>query len=637
MRLSLPILAGFVLFSLGCRDKTPPLSSRSAPELKRFCGKDNTEACRLLCVKYRSLPGCTRARKLGDDLACKRRDTMEAALKPAAPDARVNTVGAPVAAWAPPKRADARVGEWHGRLYALCRQGHEIACETLGDYAPLPKAATAQAAPILAALKKGCEERKASYCNLLASFELDRAFPELEPADAYVHSARACTLSKGRFACARAGEMALAGVGRAPDVRTGIAHLRMGCDSQDHEACYALARHYAIDPKGGLRNHKVTGLLRRACHAGSDLACASLACRVSDKPARPIAPASPKEGKALYDLVNGLCKKGNTFACLQVARFEMRGVGTKKDVFAATTHATPLCEKGYAEACHMAVVASWFEKKGRPALTTLAPLAQKGCTLGHGRSCLVAGGLAQKMNAPDKAFTFFDRGCHLGDMSACAFAGEALVKGVLGEKNSAKAAKYLEYACTGGLIDACVIVTELYVREDLRDLEEKERGYDRLRPLCSLHARGMCGYLAHVLYRGWGVEADPKKAWDLARERCSAGSGAACWAAGRMALAKRTAKKILGKVRFTILGDRRQGISYFASGCKQGHAGACAEWATAVAPKVLKSRGKRRRNSKQLAKNVATAAYIGCSQDWPGACLVKNQLAAAGITHTPQK
>ncbi|MBU1240750.1 hypothetical protein KJ865_13640 [Myxococcota bacterium] len=620
------ILLLLPLLFTACDSKKKAPGAQSAMELKKMCGHDDKEACRKLCTTYRSLPGCKKSCKLGDDFACKRQKALEVAIKESEQKDLPEQIGSAPVKWAPPKRQDPQIAQWHGELFSKCQAGYTLACDALAFYSPMPPSAQKGAKTLLAQMEAECAKNKASFCNILSAFELDRSFSFLSPPNAFVHSSKACALSHGKFGCTKAGEMALAGMGTAQNTTQGEALLKKGCDARDHAACYQLAKHLAYKEKTtSPYMPKVNALLYKACRAGNDDACSNLRCRFSKKPNRDVSPVTAKEGKELYTMGQQACAKGNEFGCLLETQMIARGLGTPKNIKKALASATGLCDKKYASACHIASVVTFFEKKDKLSNEQMAALAQKGCDLGLARSCLVLGNLKEKIKGVAASLAPLERACNMGSLTACLETGRAYESPKLGERNSAKSKQFYERSCNGGDMMGCGALMELIVKEELRDLEEKEKGFQRLLPLCAMKMVGMCGYLAYVLHKGWGVEADPAAAEKLARTRCQCGAGGACWAAGKLTAVSYFNRRLVGRVRYRARGNFKRSLEYYRKGCSAGHGGACAEFALALSKKALPSRHRQKYMDKNVKKNLKKAATIGCDQGWNNACLVKKQ------------
>jgi len=96
------------------------------------------------------------------------------------------------------------------------------------------------------------------------------------------------------------------------------------------------------------------------------------------------------------------------------------------------------------------------------------------CVLGEARACYWFASIFQRGTKPDhqKAITFFEYGCRLGDARGCYLEGRGYVRGEGVPRDLRKAARLFRAACDGDAPDACLHLAAIYLGYSKTELEE---------------------------------------------------------------------------------------------------------------------------------------------------------------------
>jgi len=121
--------------------------------------------------------------------------------------------------------------------------------------------------------------------------------------------------------------------------------------------------------------------------------------------------------------------------------------------------------------------------------------------------------------------------CDKGNFQACKaladmyYDGE-LIKKIIREYRL-KAEKYYRKSCSGGILDSCYTLSEIYFRQG-----KKIESFNIIRDICNKGFKKGCTTLAYYYQQGYGVKQDFSKALNLYEKTCSQGEPDACLGAG---------------------------------------------------------------------------------------------------------
>jgi TPR repeat protein len=191
------------------------------------------------------------------------------------------------------------------------------------------------------------------------------------------------------------------------------------------------------------------------------------------------------------------CTRGAPAACRFAGRMAMSGRGLPRDVNEGLRMLTKGCDEEDAEACDAA--ARWLNEHARaapPGTSHERFEAQRACLLGQGDACFRVGlGFTQGQGGYDKnrnlAFQAYDRGCSLGNTSACNNLGVAL-----------------QYGDGTG-----------------RDVRRAVAAWQRT---CDLGEASGCANLGYMLEHAFGAPRDTRRAHALYMQACSSGDAYGC-------------------------------------------------------------------------------------------------------------
>jgi len=127
--------------------------------------------------------------------------------------------------------------------------------------------------------------------------------------------------------------------------------------------------------------------------------------------------ASTQE-KSKEEKLEGLCSKGNAYACLQIGdRYRMLDRDFKK----ALVYYIKACDGGDMEGCTnggilLAMKGTPYSKQFKQARKMFV----KSCEAGESRSCFNLGTLNYKEGRQKKAIKFYKKACDMGNQGGCA-------------------------------------------------------------------------------------------------------------------------------------------------------------------------------------------------------------------------
>ncbi len=175
------------------------------------------------------------------------------------------------------------------------------------------------------------------------------------------------------------------------------------------------------------------------------LSCASaLPLEISDPEVVALAPACVDHGLAACETG---CDEGDGAACLAASVAHAKGIRTEKNPEKMAALEERACERDVGAGCFYA------GNNLEPSDPRTLPWYDRGCELGHARSCAFAGLARLFSKTPLDAVVFLERACGHANPTACNWMADAAHLGVFGEPTPAAA--YYERACTAGAGAAC--------------------------------------------------------------------------------------------------------------------------------------------------------------------------------------
>ncbi|NUP07290.1 MAG: sel1 repeat family protein [Polyangiaceae bacterium] len=231
------------------------------------------------------------------------------------------------------------------------------------------------------------------------------------------------------------------------------------------------------------------------------------------------------------------------------------------------------CKAGNAESCFHASLArlKWADPNVQPSPETQrqgAELAERGCSLGHGKSCAVAAsvlGSGEGKSRVAKAHELATRGCELGEAQLCTLS--ALIESdKLGVTDLPRALASFQRGCELGDAAGCVGAARLYFNPDGPKHDETQ-AVALASKACEKdpYATPCWTVLQGYLLGADGFPRAPERIADTVLRFCEDGKQGLCTVAGGMARVGEGRKKDLKEARLL-----------FEKGCDDRGSAGCA-------------------------------------------------------------
>ncbi len=161
------------------------------------------------------------------------------------------------------------------------------------------------------------------------------------------------------------------------------------------------------------------------------------------------------------------------------------------------------------------------ESTGPPAETQTADPLETACRAGTVKSCLAAAATAESRGDVQNAAELYGTACDLEDPNGCVLAAQVII-----DEDLALAREYFERGCALGDATACYGVgmswSSLFPEADV------DRARGGLEKSCGMGFMAACNELAGYYQRGEGVEVDLEREEALRTQACEGGDGEAC-------------------------------------------------------------------------------------------------------------
>ncbi len=225
----------------------------------------------------------------------------------------------------------------------LCDGGNGDACARAGWSLWLEPEQQGKAQGILA---RGCDLGSGESCKTLASL-VDMDGPKTSPywRRAAVLLQDACS-ERDPDACEE-----LANLGSIIPIARPVSEVRdfanriyvARCVEGDGSACWMAGSRALLEKGGKEEAHRLLGL---GCTSGDSASCSHMV----------LASLEARAPTAAHHYAQLGCKTGDPIACYRVARGELVGLGTKRNLSAAINSFRQMCERGFSDGCANAAV-----------------------------------------------------------------------------------------------------------------------------------------------------------------------------------------------------------------------------------------------------------------------------------------
>ncbi len=238
-----------------------------------------------------------------------------------------------------------------------------------------------------------------------------------------------------------------------------------GCDGGVASGCITLAQNLEYGRNSVTQNvPRAVGLYRLACDAGDPEACMHLG-RMYDSRHDGV---SMDRGRA-RTLFAKACDGGSAEACTYIGLATAKGEGTTADAAKAATLYAKACDGGHLQGCALLGIA-YSTGTGAPQNDTrAASLLQRACGGGETLACgelgvLQASARGGMTRDSVKAVALWRQGCSAFDTAAdaCAWLGNAYLRGSGVSRDDGRAVQYLSQGCEGGFALGCTMLAGVY-------------------------------------------------------------------------------------------------------------------------------------------------------------------------------
>ena len=314
-----------------------------------------------------------------------------------------------------------------------CREKHISSCYELGRLYAEGEGVVGSPLVAMGLYQTACDAGDLRGCYGIGTlYELGLGV-EANPEVALGHYNDTCEIGFAP-ACTRLGWMYLSGKAVEKDRRLGLSYVNRGCRAGDLEGCVTMAEMFEDGRWGTDMN------LTRA-----------------------------------FDLYKQACEGGSGPGCYHLGRLYDSGKGVPANQREALTWYRRSCEEGFGESCGRLAekfrIGEGVVKSSREANRYL----QLGCDNTHGESCGRLGmvyesgeqGLSRSM---EDAASMYDRACNLQDPYGCWRLGILHETGAAVEQDFVKALTAYDFACEGGLEEACTAAEPIAFRARFEQL-----------------------------------------------------------------------------------------------------------------------------------------------------------------------
>lgn len=198
-------------------------------------------------------------------------------------------------------------------------------------------------------------------------------------------------------------------------------------------------------------------------------------------------------------LLNYLCNQHCGYSCLNL--YHLRKDETLLN--RALEYMSNECENNIKSSC--LILGDYFLKDNKP--DKAKSYFIKGCNLNSGEACY-------KLSLINKSPVdeFLLKSCNLGFFKACFNLGAYYYK----QKDFDKSVKFLEKSCEKNLLKACYLLSKIY----LKDKKDIDMAIQYLDKSCKLNSSSACLYIGYMYYSGKEVKKDKNKALKYFKYAC---------------------------------------------------------------------------------------------------------------------
>jgi TPR repeat protein len=299
-------------------------------------------------------------------------------------------------------------------IRAACSAKHQPSCTELGALYITGNGVTADVNTGLAAFDTACAGGELWACSNLG-IQLGRNADTAKSAIDLLE--RACTGGIAH-ACLNLGLQLAESKHIANDLPRAATLFDKACNLGHAMGCSTLGRVYASGLGVTKDLAKAEKLYAKSCAALSSGGCAELGTLTDGD-------HGPANFKVSFDAFVVACERGHARGCTGLGLAYHRGNGVTKDLVKAREYYTRACAKKSGAACNNLGIL-WNDGEGGgkdPAKAT--DHYRLGCEYENGRACVNYG---TTLTDKTKQLDTFDKGCKLGEKSACTKAADARKK-----------------------------------------------------------------------------------------------------------------------------------------------------------------------------------------------------------------
>lgn len=317
-----------------------------------------------------------------------------------------------------------------------------------------------------------------------------------------------------------------------------------------------LTKRSSAKQRSGERSKTLERARRKACVKGATAECAHIAMTHR---------AKREDINAAYFFSRACTGTPvQPLACIRRLEYDAKG---KRQRFPTLQGAKAFCKRNYATAC-VTLADRYDDGDGVPYDDARAVmLFERGCVLGSGRGCHVAGYMRRYGEGVDKdigkAAALYETGCKLGYASSCSVFAKMLRRGIGVKRDPTRASELDAKACQKESATSCFRLGYL---ADNGKLSQVGRAIGLYEKACGLEHGTACYNLALLHLKGRGVTKSLDKAVELYKDACIYDESDGCFRAGLAYQSGRGIKK-----------SAADAFHHFVWACKQDHVGACAK------------------------------------------------------------
>jgi TPR repeat protein len=415
--------------------------------------------------------------------------------------------------------------KWLTMREKACKDGHMESCSKLGDALTNDKRFPKDIARGGDALVRACDLNDLKSCSNVANLVVKKEYAKKDAPWAVGVLAKTCE-GGAAVDCVLAGKLLTEGGAIPVDSATAAKRYGAGCDAKNVDGCER-----AGDLDYALKNYTAAAAhLPGACDAGRAVSCRQLGALLLR------AEGKPDTAKAVASLKVS-CEKKDGPGCGLLAELKVVGRRADRNLIEARANYQVACDAGVIGSCVDLGSMIATGRGGARDLTAAAALFDKACSARSTRGCVQSQRVkfvtrTNKDGAPFLAQ--FEEACKNGEMSACGYAADLLMRGEGVGRDEKRAVTLLTTACEKNSADAC-------------------------------------GDLGDAYQRGAGVNRDRPKAASLFEKACAAGNPHACWNLGKLVL----------RGDDGITRDGNRALELFKGSCADDDASGCVSLADA--------------------------------------------------------